>query len=164
MTATLAGQRLADGAFGLLCATEDLNRAAADIDSTTIEEAVGSLATLREQIGTLRQVEAGLERWIAACFRAEGWDLTHELPGIGMVEVRRSTTRRAWDWPELKSAWLNQYMARTGGEVTDPAAIRDAIFECFSISSGKVTGLRELGIDVEDYCSSEPGTPRVVIA
>ncbi len=161
---TAAGERIVSALVRLLDASEDLNVATGSVDSTTVEEATQALADLRAMIAPLRQVEAGLERWIAQCFKAEGWDLTHELPGIGMVEVRRSTTRRAWDWPELKSAWLNQYMARTGGEVSDPAAIRDAIFECFSISSGKVTGLRELGIDVEDYCSSEPGTPRVILA
>lgn len=160
---TTAADRIHAALGQLRTAVDDLNRGVGDVESTTVEEAASALAELRDLISPLRQCEAGLERWIATCFRHEGWDLTHELVGVGMVEVRRSVTRRGWDWDELKSAWLNAYMERNGGEVTDPAQIRDALFESFSVSGGKVTGLRELGIDANDYASVEPGPPRVVI-
>jgi hypothetical protein len=155
---------VSDSLLLLEAATGAVDKAVGDVESSTVQEAAQTLANLRVHIAALRQCEAGLERWIATCFREEGWRDPVELPGIGMVEVRRSTTRRAWDWPELKTAWLNAYTASTGGEVTDPADIRDALFESFSVSAGKVGGLRELGIEVSDYSSCEPGTPRVVLS
>lgn len=143
---------------------EAINQDTADIESTTVEEAARLLAALRPQIALLRQCEAGIERWIARCFAAEGWRDPHELPGIGMVEVRRSKTRRAWQHDLLKSKWLAAYVKSTGGEVTDPAQVRDALFDVVSVSGWKVTGLKALDIDPDDYCDSEPGTPTVVIA
>jgi hypothetical protein len=144
--------------------TEQINADAADIESMTVEEAARALRGLRRNLGIIRQVEAGLERWIAECFAHEKWRDPHELPGVGMVEVKRSKDRKAWDHEALKSRWLNAYTASTGGEVTDPAEVRDALLNVVSIAGWKVTGLRELDIDADDYCSSLPGTPRVVLS
>lgn len=161
---TTAADRVHAALGELRTAVDALNRGIGDVDSTTVEEAAAALAELRDLIGPLRQCEAGLERRIATCFRAEDWGKQRELVGVGMVEVMRSAGRHAWDWPELKSAWLNAYMSSLGGVIPDVSAIRDAFFESFSVSAGKVGGLSALGIDANDYCSLNPGPPRVQIA
>jgi hypothetical protein len=163
-TMTPAGLDVASALRLLDLAAREVNRAVGDIESTTVEESAQILGDVRAHIAVLRQCEAGIERWIATCFREEGWRDPVELPGIGMVEVRRSTTRRAWDHEGLRARWLNDYVTANGGEVVDPAQIRDALFDVVSVSGWKVTGLKALGIDANDFCQSEPGTPRVVLA
>lgn len=143
---------------------DTLNRRAADLDAIHVQEKAYSLKLLREQFTILRQIEAGLERSIAADFKGNGWRDPHELPGVGIVEVRRSTERRAWQHDRVRSDWLNAYLTTLEGEIPDPAEIRDAFLKVASVSQYKVTGLRQLGLDAENYCESSPGTPRVVLS
>ncbi len=161
---TTAADRATNALQLLRSAADDVNHAIADVESMTVEETATSLMILRDAIGLLRQCEAGAERWIARCFREEGWDVQHELPGIGMVEVRRSKDRKAWQHDRVQSDWLNALMTARGGEHLDPAEVRDEFLKVASISGYKVTGLRELELDPDDYCESSPGTPRVVLA
>lgn len=142
---------------------EAVDKATARVDDVKVEDAVQSLARMREVIAQLRRCEAGFERWIAEVFADQGWRDPHEFPGVGAVEVRRSKTRRAWDHEALQRKWLDAHMAETGGEVLEPAEVVTAYRKVAQVSGYKVTGLKELGIYADDFCDSEPGTPRVVI-
>lgn len=159
---TTAADRARHALGTIQMGVDDLNRALGDLDSMTVEDKATTLQVLRDLFGPQRQCEAGLERGIAHDFRDAGWDLQHELPGIGMVEVRRSKDRKAWQHDRVQSDWLNAITV--DGEYLDPAQVRDAFLSVASISGYKVTGLRELGLDPDDYCDSTPGAPRVVIA
>lgn len=146
-------------------ATKVLDAASVEFDSTTVQEAADDLGRLSEAITTLRQLQASLERWVAQCFRAEGWKVNEpvEVPGVGMVEVRRSTTRRAWQHEQLRTAWLNAYLEQNGGEAPDPFTVVEAFLKVASINGWKVTGLRSLGLEANDYCDTEPGAPTVKV-
>lgn len=164
---TTAADRVHAALGELRTAVDALNRGVGDVESTTVEEAAAALAELRDLISPLRQCEAGLERWIAQCFRAEGWDLTHELVGVGMVEVRRSTQRRAWDHEAVRRDWVNAWLLKFAEESNEGPDVYDAIDACMgiaSVSGYKVTWMRQLGMDPDDYCESSPGAPRVVLA
>lgn len=160
---TESNERVAPAVLDLCVAAQSLDRASADFDSLTVEEAVANLSTLKEVIGNLRQLEAALERWVAECFKAEGWRDPQEFPGIGTVDVRRSTTRRAWEHDQLTTDWLNTFMEGRGGETPDPFDVVAEFRKVASVGSWKVRGLRDYGIDVSDYCNSEPGAPTVQI-
>jgi hypothetical protein len=167
---TDAARVLALAVASFSAAVAEVDRAVGSIDSTTKEEAIELLRALRENTSTARMSEAGIERWIAVCFREEGLDSNqpHDIPGCGVVEVRRSRTRRAWQWDTLKPAWLNavidQYADANDGLEPPTAYVRDSLFDCFSISGAKVRSMASLGIDVDTYCDSTPGTPTVVLA
>lgn len=149
----------------LSMAEAHVNRLSADVDSMTVDEAAEHLSQLKETVKSLRQIEAAFERWIAECFKAEGWKANdpREFPGLGTVEVRRSKNRRAWEHDLLRRDWLNTYMEGRGGETPDPFDVVADFLKVASVGSWKVTGLREYGIDADDYCDSEPGTPTVNI-
>jgi hypothetical protein len=160
---TEANERVRPAVFDLSLAVEALDKASLDFDSLTVDEAVEALSVVKELIGRQRQLEAALERWVAECFKAEGWRDPQEFPGLGLVEVRRSKNRRAWDHDSLARDWLNTYMEGRGGEAPDPFDVVADFRKVAGIGSWKVTGLREYGIDAADYCDESPGTPTVSI-
>lgn len=145
-----------------------LDQCAADVESLTAEEAVEILFRLRAAVETMRRVDAALEVWIAKVFRELGHPpkTPVEFPE-GMVEVKRSRDRKEWQHEALRSKWLNVWLdvwlEEHGGELPSAAEVRDALLDCVSVSAWKVTGLRKLSIDSDDYCTSLPGTARVVI-
>lgn len=160
---TAANDNVAPAITALCMGVQSLDKASADFDSLTVEEAVEVLSVVKENVTTLRQLEAALERWVAECFKAEGWWDAREFPGLGSVEVRRSKNRRAWDHQMLRSDWLNTYMEGRGGEAPDPFELIEDFLKVASLGSWKVTGLRAIGFDPADYCDEQPGTPTVQI-
>jgi hypothetical protein len=168
VTDTNAGKDAASALLLLETAAGAVDKAVGDVESTTVQEAAQTLANLRVHIATLRQCEAGIERWIAQCFREEGWRDPVELPGVGMVEVRRSKNRRGWQYDALRSKWVNVFVPRWAelheGEEPAPGDVMAALFECFTVTGAKVRSMKSIGIDVDDYCESEPGAPTVSIA
>lgn len=160
---TEANERVRPAVFDLSLAVEALDKASQDFDSLTVDEAVEHLSVVKELIGRQRQLEAALERWVAECFKAEGWRDPQEFPGLGVVEVRRSKTRRAWDHETLRRDWLNTYMEGRGGDIPDPFDVVSDFLKVASVGSYKVTGLKAYGIDPADYCDESPGTPTVSI-
>ena len=160
---TEANERVQPAVFDLSLAVAGLDKASLDFDSLTVAEAVEHLSVVKELIARTRQLEAALERWVAECFKAEGWRDPVEFPGIGVVEVRRSRTRRAWDHDLLTRDWLNTYMEGRGGETPDPFALIEDFRKVASVGSWKVRGLKEWEIDPSEYCDESPGTPTVSI-
>lgn len=92
--------------------------------------------------------------------------------GVGEVEVKHATTRTAWEYDSLVPAIVAR-LADEPGVFYDP---KDGVFlpsatiganvarrlrECLSISGGKVTGLRALGIDPDEYCHTEHGKAQI---
>jgi hypothetical protein len=162
---TKAHETVSAAVAAVVDAATVLDEASLDFESTTVEEAADSLGQLSDAIMSLRQLQALLERWVAECFRAEGWKANEprEIPGVGVVEVRRSRNRRAWQHEQLRSAWLNEYLSRNGGEAPDPFTVVADFLKVASINGWKVTGLREYGLEADDWCDSEPGTPTVQV-
>lgn len=161
---TDAGQALTDALNDLGTATGWVDDAILDVESTDFLEAVAALSTLRDHVAKLRQYDAALERWIAAIFRDQHWrDDPQEVAGLGLVEVKRSTQRRRWDHEQAAKAWLAAHMEANGGEVPDPFDLLREFRSAATVAGWKVGPFRALGLDVNDYCSTEPGVPHVYI-
>lgn len=160
---TEAHERVRPAVLDLAMGVQALDHASTDFDSLTVQEAVEHLSVVKELLANTRQLEAALERWVAECFKAEGWRDPVEFPGLGVVEVRRSRTRRAWDHQQARTDWLNSYLADHDGEIPDPFEFVEDFLKVASVGGYKVRGLRASGLDPADYCSEEPGTPTVQI-
>lgn len=85
------------------------------------------------------------------------------VDGVGEVEIKGNTKRTAWQWDDLLSAIISRVM-------DEPTTLYDEdgtllpyvqigynlgakLRECVGMNYGKVTGLRELGIDPSEYCT-----------
>ena len=160
---TTAGDALADAIVDLGTATGWVDDAILDVEGTTLTEAVGCLSVLRDHVANLRRYDAALERWIAAIFRDQHWRDPQEVAGIGLVDVKRSTTRRGWDHEQAAKAWLAAWLDAHGGEVPDPFDLLREFRSAATVAGWKVGQFRALGLDPDDYCTTEPGPPHVYI-
>ena len=124
-----AAEHLRESLDDLGTATGWVDEAIRDVESTTLDEATACLAQLREHVARLRQFDAALERWIADIFRDQHWRDPQET-AAGLVEVKRSTTRRMWDHDQAGKAWLSATLDASGGEVTGSRPDR----ECQAVS------------------------------
>lgn len=133
--------------------------------TTTVDRAVSDLADLRAAVATLRDHEAELTDWLAAALGSN----TITVDGVGVVQVRHATDRRAWD----NDALIRLVIARgrderrvdesTGEYESEGEAVGRALTEC-ARPSWRVTALRARGIDPSEYCESTPGKTSVVIS
>jgi hypothetical protein len=157
-----AAEHLRESLDDLGTATGWVDEAIRDVESTTLDEATACLAQLREHVARLRQFDAALERWIADIFRDQHWRDPQET-AAGLVEVKRSTTRRMWDHDQAGKAWLSATLDASGGEVPDPFDLLRDFRSAATVAGWKVGAFKALGLDVNDYCSTEPGVPHVYI-
>jgi hypothetical protein len=90
-----------------------------------------------------------------------------ELPGFGLVEVRKRFKRSRWDWSALLPVLAARIIDDPAvvfdpetGEVLPPAVIASNVAyrlrECISFGGAKVTALREMGVQVDEFCEEEP--------
>lgn len=96
-----------------------------------------------------------------------------EVPGLGVVEIKRSKKRSAWDIPEAMRAVVARIIDEPGvladeeGEIRPPHHIAEQVAvklrDAFGIYSGKVGGFRKLGLDVSEFCTEEDGVYSVVL-
>jgi hypothetical protein len=130
-----------------------------------IDRAVSDLAELREVRKALADWEAELSEWLA---EALGFN-TLTLDDGKEVTVRRGTTRKTWDHDQL----LRVVLARSRDErVIDPetgeaedlaeATLR-VLTDCAHIDYWRKGALSERGLDVDEFCETTAGRPRVVI-
>ncbi len=89
-----------------------------------------------------------------------------EVPGVGVVERRQGKDRKAWDWDPLFRRTVRAYLDPDGtGEFpTDPMVavdrMRSMVDEVIGLTPSKgprLAPLRGLGIDPDEYCTSQPG-------
>jgi hypothetical protein len=126
----------------------------------TREEAVVLLDALRDCIRELRVLDDHLVGVIVETGRAWKFD----VPGAGHVEIHKKTDRKAWDrdrlFPVLASRFADESLlfCDENGEKLPRAETCLRIFhrlgECISLRDGKVTGLRPLGIERDDFCTT----------
>ncbi len=148
----------------------DLTAARASVEAAVTDRSKESLADLLSALNVmggvltdLRQLQVLLELEVAG--RAKRDQLGDRVEVAGLVaEIHRSKTRRGWDNDALKSKWLTTYVDASEGDMDllDPAALLEA-FMRVARPSWKVTGLRDVGIDVSDFCDETPGAPSVRI-
>jgi hypothetical protein len=128
-------------------------------------EAALYLRRLREARQRLHALESALETHIEGGFRREGLRPRYgvAVEGVGMVEVDRPWSRKAWNHQAVAKDLIDTHMADRGGEQPDPYEVRDWIMEAAGVAYWRVTPIRDAGLDPDDYCVKERGVPTVKI-
>ena len=80
-----------------------------------------------------------------------------EVPGLGLVETHRRTKRTGWDHDTLVTDVLDAAAGpdRPVDDLT-PWETAQALRKAISFGQGKVTGLRDLGLQPDEYCQETP--------
>lgn len=138
-------------------AANELNEAATLIGSTAWEDAANLLARLRRARQLAQVVENGLETHIAKARIAAGLRDPVEVPGVGVVTHRRTASRKDWDHEALAKEVIGLWIDEHGGEIPDGFETRNLLMTHAAISYWRTTGLKKLGIDVGEYCTTIPG-------
>lgn len=148
--------------IGQVAKTLDMDLA--DVDGLQYAFLADMLHQLREGRASLQRSEAAIEAEIARLFREfrVPGDKT-EVPGVGVVHVKRGKDRKAWDHQGLAKLVVEQLIERRGGEIPTAWDVRDALMQVAAIAYWRVTELRRHGIEPDDYCEAIPGRPSVII-
>lgn len=157
-------------------AAEEFNQQTAEhVEELPIELAAQYLVELRAIVKALRDADAYFERWIAQIFKDQGWRTGyqngHPVEGVGDVEVTRSKTT-TWASEALLKAWLEAYLGEHEGD-TEPWALTHELARALGVitASGagatsapwRITPLKALGIDPDEFSDKEWGAPHVRI-
>lgn len=150
-----------DGWLGLLDVTADgLNESLIlnGLAALDWQEATKLLDRLREITTRLAQIDALIVRHIYVT--GEHGDT--DIDGIGRVKVTRSRDRTKWDERGVAQAVIDKQMEARGGEMpNDPWEVAEWLLQVYGVNYCRVTPLRALGLEPDDYCDSTPGKPTV---
>lgn len=134
--------------------------------------ALDVIAWAQDMRRLLSSVESNATRW-AALSTVLG--KTGEMPDGRTYEVKRGANRKAWDhdgWKRAYRAHVISETGATGGEVVVPSTgevvnlydlARD-LDAATGSSAPKVTVLRKVGVDPDDYCETSSGAWSVAFA
>ena len=98
---------------------------------------------------------------------AEAGEKRFVVDGLGEVEIKKQTKRTAWDMDRLVPAVITRIVDEpatmfdpTDGDLLPPAVIAQNVGErlrdCVGMYVGKSTGLRAIGLQVDEFCHEEP--------
>lgn len=84
-----------------------------------------------------------------------------EIEGVGRVERKPDNRRSDWDWDQLLPRLIRMYVDPDGnGALPEPAEVmdrmRELIVDVIGVTPSKgprVTPLREMGLDPDEWCS-----------
>lgn len=127
----------------------------AETNSTNPELCAEILAMLRDVKADAARAYSAVEQTVIAAAGKK----SYEVPGLGMVEIKKSTKRSAWRHDELVPVIVShalderQFDPDTGEALEREAeTVARVLRECVSFGAGKVTGLRARGIQPDEFC------------
>ena len=134
----------------------------------------GQVATLARFLAELRAVKKLLDEQVreAEAQLAEIMDdKSIVVQGVGVFERRVGTDRRAWQWDDLLPRLTRLHLDPGGtGEIPSTAeaveAMRRLIVDVIGVTPSRgprVTALRALGLDPDEYAETTPGRVSVQI-
>lgn len=139
------------------------------VDAALVSDDLDTVALLYAQAidrrDTWRRVVSDIEAHLHQVMEGRGVK-RYELTGIGMLEANRRTKRTGWRHDELLGdiarAVPNHRPVLADGDI-EPAewTMARLVPKCVSLSGGKVTGLRELGLQADEYCQVGESEPQV---
>jgi hypothetical protein len=113
------------------------------------------LASLRDLRGTLALLCDTAERRLAEVMT----DRAVEVPGLGLIERHRKTSRKGWDNEALLRDLKPRLVATEDGEPLDGPSVLERVQEVFRLSgnNARVTALRDyLGVkQLDEYAQEE---------
>lgn len=160
---TEAYDRIAVSVAFVTEAATTLNVEALDLNGMTWEETAEVLKALVEARKVLQSVESGMERWIAQVWRNENLYGDIAVEGIGVVSVHRGKSRKAWDHEGIAGHVIDAHLTGGSGEMPTPWEVKNWLLDAAGIAYWRVTSLKELGIDVDEFCDTLPGTLSVTV-
>lgn len=126
-------------------------------DDMAADDGLRALNVLRSALSALRNLDAALVRHIYV--NGEHGDV--QVEGLPVAKVTRARDRKAWEHRPLAQAVLDAHLTERGFEQPDPWEAITWVLDAAGVAYWKVTTLRELGIDVDQYCETTPGKPQV---
>lgn len=125
-------------------------------------DAVRLLREVRRVKETIARADDTLSRWLYL----HGEHGIHlRVDGIpGDVGITRGRSKERWAAPEAVRDYVEAQIVANDGEVPDPLQVVAWVLDVLpsgTSTSCKKTALRNAGLDVEDYLTSEPGSIRV---
>lgn len=141
----------------------DLGDALSDLTPNSWEQAVEILHHLRLTRQTLATAESIVETLAARMMRDAGIRDPKEVDGIGVVQVRRGSNRKAWQHDDLAKQVIDTHLTDTDGEIPTPWEVRDWLLEALAPSYWRAGVLKSLGIQPDEYCETTPGRHTVQI-
>lgn len=141
--------------------------------TTTIDEGdVETLAQVHLDLAELKHRVTLAARAVEERLADVMPDKRLELPGLPVMERKKGTDRKKWQSGDLLDELLRHaaFDAETGAVIDDELILRQRIHETltacvpFTGSLGwRVTALRDLGLDPDEWCETAPGRISVVI-
>jgi len=123
----------------------------------SIDAAAALCAAVQSARAALALAEGELARFVNDVL-PYGSKLTYD----GHVyEVKSGSERQAWEHAEVKVRVAATIADRLGIDGYEVSRVLSAWTDCCGFQ-WKVTGLRGLGLDPDDYCTKRPGVPRLV--
>lgn len=126
------------------------------------QDAVRVLYSLRRVIETLRTSDASLVRWLY--LHGEHGIHLHVEGVPGDVGITRGRSKERWAAPEAVHAYVDRQVEAIGGEFPDPRQVIEWVLEVLPATQStalRKKPLREAGLDLEDFYTSEPGSLQV---
>lgn len=145
------------------------------IDHLDLDRAIADLAELRSVRAALADWELVLETYIADSL---GRNVT-TVEGVGTVQVRYGTDRKAWATHDLLRAVLDSRMpphpdtgemdpnddgrAEVKGDAVSVSPDLGRVLHVWNLGTPRITALRERGIDPDEFAETTPGKVTVTI-
>jgi len=140
-----------------------------DAGKLSADECAHVMAAVRDARADL----ADLGRLVEQLFVAQVGNARHYVvEGLGELEIRRATKRTRWRHDALLAAVIARVMDEPA-TIYDPATgellpytqighnVTARLRECVSFGAGKVTGIRAIGLQPDEFCDEEPGAKSV---
>lgn len=146
----------------------------AEASEKRYEEAKGGAVLNAEQLGiilcAIRDARTDLATLAARVERdllLEAGERHFVVEGLGEFTVKRRTKRTAWQHEQMVAAVVSRVMDEPA-TITDPESgerlpyatighnVAARLRECVSFGAGKVTGLRAIGLQPDEFCSEQP--------
>lgn len=134
--------------------------------STTLEERAVIGDTLDRLRLTVSEASAWANDRLVAAMNARRLDRLTDVPGLVPIERQASKARKGWDNEALRTTTLGRLRTRAveharlvDAETGEPAASWDdavaSLSEVWNLSGGnvRVTALKALGVDPDEYCT-----------
>lgn len=126
-----------------------------------------SLAILLAAIRDCRSDLAALYKRVEQQLLTEAGEKVFVVDGLGEVQINKKTIRRAWDWDDLVPAVISRVMDEKE-TLYDPESgellpyhqigvnVARGLNRCIGFSAGKTTGLRQIGLQPDEFCVEIP--------
>lgn len=130
-------------------------------DAAEIPDMLDSLSRIREATRTLKMLDDHLLERV----RKLGASDRYEIPGA-VAEIKWGKERRAWKHDELASVVSERILMdsidpETGAVDVPISQLITAILDYAHVDYWKKTNLKQVGVDVDEYCETKPAKMNV---